>query len=76
MEANTFSAITIDYDIIFVGPLGTVVANLLSKSSQKPTKGLVIAAVKQINVPSLLPSENPMVQVENIYPKDFDVDTG
>ena len=61
------------YDVIFIGELGSVIANLFIKLSNSRFKCLVINNTKSIYEPSLLPTENPLICLKKISPKSCDV---
>ena len=74
MEKSQRGGNTVDYDIIFIGYLGAVVANLLRKS-ETTIKGLLIARPCEIKEPSLLPNHDPIIHIQNIGSREYDVES-
>lgn len=67
-----YSTAPIDYDVIFIGPLAAVVCNLLQKLSSQQFKYLIISDKKSIICSSLLPSHNPVINIQKQCPKNVD----
>lgn len=65
----------IDYDAIFIGQLGTIVANIVVNYGLTPYKFLIINGCKEVIEPALLPVLSPIVQIKRDYLKNFDVES-
>ena len=73
MEASSLIA-AVDYDIIFIGQLGAVVASMLKRYSEAPIKGLLLINRTMMVEPSLLPTHSPVVTLNEVTLKNYDVE--
>ena len=61
------------YDVIFIGEVGSIIANLFFKITGNKFKCLVINNTKSILEPTLLPSHSPYISIDKFCPKNYDV---
>jgi hypothetical protein len=63
---------SVNYDVIFAGALGSVVANLFHKRTGEKYKCLVINDIDHVIEPALLPTHNHYITLTKTRPKKYD----